>query len=51
MNDDQKLMVNHLADLNRKIEGTQFNLQQLEFGRQAFVNALKTGLNGDGNKD
>ena len=51
MSDDQKLMVSHIADLNRKIEGTQFNLQQLEFGRQSFVNALKTGLNGDGNKD
>ena len=33
MNDDQKTMVNHIADLNRKIDTTTFNLQQLQFGR------------------
>ena len=44
MNDDQKTMVNHIADLNRKIDTTTFNLQQLQFGRQAFIDALKNGL-------
>jgi len=44
MSDDQKLMVSHIADLNRKIESTSFNLQQLQFGRQAFIDALKNGL-------
>ena len=47
MSDDQKLMVSHIADLNRKIESTSFNLQQLQFGRQAFIDALKNGLNDD----
>ena len=51
MNDDQKVMVSHIADLNRKIETATFNLQQLQFGRQAFIDALKQGLNNDGNKD
>jgi len=44
MNDDQKTMVNHIADLNRKIDTTAFNLQQLQFGRQAFVDGLKAAL-------
>ena len=41
LNDEQKAMVNHLYDLNRKIGSTEFNLIQLRFGRQAFVDALK----------
>tara|TARA_R110002110_G_scaffold349758_1_gene559874 strand:+ start:168 stop:389 length:222 start_codon:yes stop_codon:yes gene_type:complete len=43
--DDQKVMVAHIADLNRKIESVTFNLQQLQFGRQAFIESLKQGLN------
>ena len=43
--DDQKVMVAHIADLNRKIESATFNLQQLQFGRQAFINSLKQELN------
>jgi len=42
--DDQKMMVAHINDLNRKIDGATFNLQQLQYGRQAFVNALKSAL-------
>ena len=42
--DDQKLMVAHINDLNRKIDGATFNLQQLQYGRQAFVSALKSAL-------
>ena len=42
--DDQKLMVAHINDLNRKIDGATFNLQQLQYGRQAFTNALKQAL-------
>ncbi|QDP55033.1 MAG: hypothetical protein Tp1111SUR768151_2 [Prokaryotic dsDNA virus sp.] len=44
MNDEQKVMINHIADLDRKINTTQFNLQQLQFGKSAFVNALKESL-------
>ena len=44
MSDEQKVMINHIADLDRKINTTQFNLQQLQFGKQAFVNALKESL-------
>ena len=44
LDDNQKLMVSHLSDLNRKIDSTTFNLQQLQFGRQAFVDALKASI-------
>ena len=44
LNDNQKLMVQHLSDLNRKIDSANFNLQQLQFGRQAFVDALKASI-------
>jgi hypothetical protein len=47
MTDNQKLMVSHIADLNRKVETATFNLQQLQFGRQAFIDALKNGLQED----
>ena len=44
LQDDQKLMVAHINDLNRKIDSTRFNLQQMEIGRQSFVNSLKVSL-------
>jgi hypothetical protein len=42
--DEQKAMLNHTADLDRKITSSQFNLEQLQFGKSAFVNALKDSL-------
>jgi len=44
LNQDQKLMVDHIADLDRKIKTSTFNLQQLQFGKQAFIDGLKTSL-------
>ena len=44
MTEEQKMMVNHIADLDRKIGNSQFNLDQLLFGKQAFVTALKESL-------
>ena len=44
MSDTQKTMINHLTDLDRKIQGSEFNLVQLRFGKQAFVDALKVSL-------
>lgn len=41
LTDEQKAHVNHIADLDRKILNSKFNLEQLEFGKQAFVTALK----------
>ena len=48
LTDKQKMMVNHVADLDRKIATTQFNLDQLNVGRQAFVNMLSQELANDG---
>ena len=45
MTDEQKAMINHIQDLNRKIQTSQFNLEQLNFGKNAFVNALSNSLN------
>lgn len=44
MQDDQKLMVAHINDLNRKVDTARFNLQQMEIGRQSFVESLKNSL-------
>jgi len=44
LTDNQKMMVNHVADLDRKINSTQFNLDQLNVGRGAFMNALSKSL-------
>ena len=44
MTDQQKILVNHVADLERKIGSTQFNLDQLMVGKQAFVTMLKQEL-------
>ena len=44
MTEGQKALVNHIADLTRKINGTQFQLEQLQVGAQAFTNALKESL-------
>lgn len=44
MTDQQKILVNHIADLDRKIGSAQFNLDQLTVGKQAFVGILKQSL-------
>ena len=44
MSDEQKTMLNHVADLDRKIQSSEFNLVQLRFGRQAFIDGLKASL-------
>jgi hypothetical protein len=40
----QKTIINHVADLDRKIRSAQFNLDQLTVGRDAFVNMLTQSL-------
>jgi len=42
--DEQTALLNHVSDLDRKINSSQFNLDQLMFGKDAFVNALATSL-------
>ena len=44
MTPQQQGMVNHIDDLNRKIAGAQFSLDQLNVGKAAFINMLKQSL-------
>ena len=47
LNQDQKVMLAHIQDLDRKLTTSQFNLQQLQFGRQAFHDALAASFKKD----
>ena len=40
LTDEQKVLFNHVADLDRKLSSARFNLDQLSVGREAFVNLL-----------
>ena len=44
LSDQQKAMINHIADLDRKIRSAQFNLDQLTVGRDAFMQMLNASL-------
>ena len=44
LTDKQKVLVNHVADLDRKIGSAQFNLDQLQVGRDAFMKMLTDDL-------
>jgi hypothetical protein len=44
LTNEQKMMVNHIADLERKIGSTKFNLDQLNVGRTAFLQMLEGSL-------
>ena len=41
---EQLALVNHVADLDRKISSAQFNIDQLNVGRNAFMNMLTEAL-------
>jgi uncharacterized protein YdeI (BOF family) len=47
LSEQQKVMINHIGDLDRKINSTQFNLDQLKVGKQAFVDMLTGSLKDD----
>ena len=44
MTEQQQAMVNHCNDLDRKIRSAQFNLDQLNVGKDAFVKMLVEDL-------
>ena len=44
LTEQQQAMGNHCADLDRKIRSTQFNLDQLTVGKDAFVAMLAGSL-------
>jgi len=44
MTDEQKTLVQHCLDLDRKLASTQFQAQQLQVGKDAFLKMLKESL-------
>ena len=41
---EQVALVNHVQDLDRKISSSQFNLDQLNVGRNAFMSMLSEAM-------
>ena len=44
MTDEQKMMVNHINDLQNKQNTNQFMADQLSVGKEAFINMLRESL-------
>ena len=44
LTEQQIAMVNHIADLDKKLGSLGFNMDQLKVGREAFVNMLAKSL-------
>ena len=51
LSNEQKIIVNHLLDLDRKIGSSQFNLNQLQVGKNAFMQLFNNTLNTEENTD
>lgn len=45
---EQQALFNHCVDLDRKIGNAQFNLDQLQVGKQAFFEKLSASLDQHG---
>ena len=44
LNEQQKALLEHVVDLERKVASARFNLDQLSVGRDTFLNMLKQSL-------
>ena len=44
LTDQQKSMLNHIQDLDRKLKSAKFNVDQLNVGREAFISMLSKSL-------
>ena len=44
LTEQQVAMVNHITDLDKKLGSLRFNVDQLNVGREAFVNMLAASL-------
>ena len=47
LTEQQVMLVNHVADLDRKLASSQFNLDQLQGGREFFMKKLELELEKD----
>jgi len=44
MSQEQQAMINHISDLESKIQKTQFDMNQHTVGKQAFIDMLQKSL-------
>ena len=44
LSDEAKACINHIGSLDQKIASSQFNLVQLQVGREAFLDKLKEAI-------
>ena len=44
MTQQQQMLLNHVADLDRKLDSARFSVDQLQVGRDAFFKLLKDAL-------
>ena len=44
MSDEQKQMINHINDMQNKLNTNAFMKEQLEVGKEAFINMLRGAL-------
>lgn len=44
MTAEQQTLLNHVVDLERKLNSAKFSVDQLQVGRDAFFGLLKTSL-------
>ena len=47
LTEEQVTLVNHVADLDKKLGSARFNVDQLNVGRNAFMNLLTESLEED----
>lgn len=47
MTDEQKMMVNHINDIQNKQNSNQFIADQLAVGKESFINMLRESLNSE----
>ena len=45
MTDEEKQMINHINDMQNKINTNGFMREQLEVGKEAFISMLRVALN------
>jgi len=51
MTPEQQTLLNHVADLDRKLASAKFNVDQIQVGRDAFFRMLKEALTPDSRSD
>jgi hypothetical protein len=50
LSEQQKILVNHVTDLDRKIASARWNADQMQVGRDAFFAMLKQSLSVESDK-